>query len=451
MSEKQNKMATTPVAKLLFKMGLPAVFSMLIQAMYNVVDSIYISNYSKDAMFAIGLANPLQMIGLSIALGGGVGASTIISRRLGQRKNEEANKIAANAFVLTILHILIVMSLGLFVSKPYLRIFTDRSDIVELGFKYLSIVLVACQGQQLSILMERIFQSQGEMTVPMIAQFIGAITNIILDPIMIFGKFGLPEMGIAGAAYATITGQFASMIFCATMLLIKKPQVSIRRKYMEISKERVKEIYQVGAPAMVMNMIGSVTTTAMNTILVRFTEDAVTALSIYFKLQSFVFMPIFGFNQGALPILSFSYGAEKADRYLGTVKVFLVVAETIMVCGTILFVLFPWIPLSMFDTDASLLETSEMVLRITGLSFVFVGPNIVTTTCLQSFGMGTTSMIQSILRQLGILIPLAWFLSQFGLNAVFYAYPIAEAIILLVFAPIVVKAYKKNFKLNKVA
>lgn len=451
MKEKQNKMATMPVAKLLFTMGLPAVFSMLIQAMYNVVDSIYISNYSKDAMFAIGLANPLQMIGLSIALGGGIGASTIISRRLGQRNTEEANKIAANAFVLTIAHALIVMALGAFASKPYLRLFTDRADIVELGFKYLSIVLVACQGQMFSILMERIFQSQGEMTVPMIAQFIGAVTNIVLDPIMIFGKFGLPEMGIAGAAYATIIGQFFSMIFCAIMLKIKKPQVSIKRKHMEISVVRIREIYQVGAPAMVMNMIGSITTTAMNSILVRFTEDAVTALSIYFKLQSFVFMPIFGFNQGALPILSFSYGADEPKRYLGTVKVFLIVAETIMVLGTILFVLFPWVPLGMFDTDASLLETSEMVLRTTGLSFVFVGPNIVTTTCLQSFGMGTTSMIQSILRQLGILIPLAWFLSQFGLHAVFYAYPIAEAVILAIFIPIVLRAYKKNFKLDKKA
>lgn len=447
MSEKQNKMATMPITKLLFSMGLPAVFSMLIQAMYNVVDSIYVSSYSKDAMFAIGLVNPLQMVGLSVALGGAVGASTVISRRLGQRNIDEANKIAANAFVITIFHMCLVMLAGIFLTKPFLHLFTDRLDIIDLGYRYLSVVMVACQGMIFSILFERLFQSQGEMTIPMVAQIIGAVTNIVLDPIMIFGRMGCPEFGIAGAAYATVIGQWASCIFCIVMLIVKKPQVSIRKKYMEITGKRIKEIYQIGAPAMVMNMIGSVTTTAMNTILVKFTEDAVTALSLYFKLQSFIFMPIFGFNQGALPILSFSYGANEPKRYLGTVKVFMIVAETIMILGTILFVVFPDIPLGLFDTDKSLLETSEMVLRTTGLSFVFVGPNIVMTTCLQSFGMGTTSMIQSILRQLGILIPVAWFLSQFGLHAVFYAYPIAEIIILIAFLPIGIKAYKKNFKI----
>lgn len=447
MMKKENKMATWPIPKLLFSMGLPAVFSMLIQAMYNVVDSIYISSYSKDCMFAIGIANPLQMVGLSIALGGGIGASTLMARRLGQKDIEEANRVAATGFILTVFHMLVTICLGLFVAKPFLRMFTQRADIVEYGFQYLSIVLIICFGQQFAIYYERLFQSQGDMKIPMFAQLLGAITNIVLDPIMIFGKFGFPELGIRGAAIATVVGQIFSFIFLTVNMLIRKPVVRIKLVHLKekLSLKRIKEIYSVGLPAMIMNMIGSVTTTSMNGILVKFSEDAVTSLSLYFKLQSFILMPVFGFNQGALPILSFNYGANDRKRYMGAVKVFFMVAECICICGTILFAVTPWIPLSMFETDAALLETAEMVISTIGLSFVFVAPNIVMTTILQSFGLGTHSMIHSILRQLGILIPMALVLSNFGLHAVFYAYPIAECLTLIIFMPIVIRSFRINF------
>ncbi|MDO4500279.1 MAG: MATE family efflux transporter [Erysipelotrichaceae bacterium] len=447
MSEKKNKMATWPIPKLLFSMGLPAVFSMLIQAMYNVVDSIYISNYSKDCMFAIGIANPLQLIGLSIALGSAVGTSTLLARRLGQGDIDEANKVAANGFILTGFHTIITVCLGLFVAKPFLALFTDRPEIIEYGYIYLSIVLIISFGQQFSIYFERLFQSQGEMKIPMFGQLIGAITNIILDPILIFGQYGFTEMGIKGAAVATVVGQILSLIFLIACVLIKKPTVRLRLSYLKkgLKAKRVKDIYAVGLPAMVMNMINSVTTTAMNGILVKFSEDAITSLSLYFKLQSFVLMPVFGFNQGALPILSFNYGANDRKRYLQAVKLFWAVAETICVAGMILFAVTPDIPLSFFETDAELLRTAEIVISTIGISFVFVAPNIVITTILQSFGMGTHSMIQSISRQLIVLLPLAIFLSRFGLRQTFFAYPIAEFVMLLVFIPIAIKAYKTKF------
>ena len=439
-----NKMATWPVGKLLISMGLPAVFSMLIQALYNVVDSIYVSTYSKDAMFAIGLINPLYMVGLSIALGGAAGICTSVSRKLGEGNDEEARVIASNGFTLTFIHMLVVIAMGLFISKPFLSLFTNRADIIDLGYSYGAIVMGVCVGQQFALYYERLFQSQGNMIIPMIAQLIGALTNIILDPIMIFGRFGFPELGIAGAAIATVIGQILSLIFLVAVTIIKKPHVAPEFKYLKLQGYTVSTIYQVGLPTMVMNMIGSVTTTSLNSILVRFSEDAVTSLSIYFKLQSFIFMPVFGFNQGALPILSFNYGARDKVRYLGTVKLFLLIAEGFMLAGTLLFVFRPDIPLSFFDTDESLLITAEMVLKTVALSFLFAGPNIVITTILQSFAKGTLSMVQSILRQLGLLIPIAWVLSNISLNAVFYAYPISEFIMLLIFLPIAVKTYRTN-------
>ena len=444
-----NKLASWPIPKLLLSMGVPAFFSMFIQSMYNVVDTIYISNYSKDAMYAIGLVTPLFMIGLSIALGGATGIGTLVSRRLGEGKKEEAVNVASNGFTLALIHGFIVMCVGFLFSRPFLSLFTERMDIINLGSRYLYIVLGLSFFQQIGIYLERVMQNQGQVMVPMVSMLCGTITNIVLDPILIFGYFGLPSMGIAGAAIATVTSQYVTFLICLIFILKSKTiEVKPDFKRLKPTVQRIKDIYQVGIPTAIINMLGSVTTTCMNSILVKFSEDAVTALSLYFKLESFVFMPVFGFNQGALPIMSYNYGAQNRKRYMQCYKLYLFIAECILICGTLLFKFAPDLPLSLFETDASLLQTAEMVLRTISTGFIFAGFNIVLTTSFQSFGLGPLSMLQSMSRQLFILIPLAFILSSVSLNAVFYAYPVAEFAVTLIFAPVLIKQINKHLPKN---
>lgn len=450
MSAKLDKMATWPIGKLLFSMGIPAVFSMLIQAMYNVVDSIYISNYSQDAMFAIGLATPLQMVGLSIAIGGGVGIGTLISRRLGEKNHNEANAVATTGVIITFIHVVMVVLLGVLFAKPFLSIFTDRPEIIELGYDYLIIVMGLCFGQFYAILFERILQSQGNMIFPMFSQLIGAVANIILDPVFIFGFGPILAMGMKGAAIATVIGQIAGMIFITLAVLIGKHEVKITFKGFKSNSRRIKDIYAVGLPSAVMNMISSFTTTLMNGVLVSFSENAVTSLGIYFRLQSFVFMPVFGFNQGALPILSYNYGARNSERFLKTTKLYLLCAMVCMGIGTLLFSLKPDVLLSFFEMDEVLFDIAQVTLRTISFSFIPAAISIVISTLFQSFGKGTSSMIQSVLRQLVVLVPVAYILAQFNnLDLVWYAYPIAEVAVVLMFAPLAIKTYRKCFNLDK--
>ena len=427
-------------------MGLPAVFSMLIQALYNIVDTIYISQYSQDAMFAIGLVYPMQMVGLSLALGTGVGIGTLVSRRLGEKRMEDAGRVATTGIILALIHVLIIFLLGIFASKPFLGLYTDRAEIVELGFEYLSIVMCFNFGQMLSVCFERILQAQGNMIAPMISLIVGAVTNIVLDPILIFGYLGFPEMGMAGAAIATVAGQILGMIVVAVIAFKGDHEVKFHLKGFKMEADNVKKIYAVGLPTAIMNMISSVTTTLMNGVLVKYSENAVTSLSIYFKLQSFVFMPVFGFNQGALPILSYNYGAQDKDRYFKTAKLYMFTALGFMIVGTILFRFAPDLMLSFFAMDNSLKVIAEVTLKTIALSFIPAAVSIVFSTIMQSFGKGTMSMIQSILRQLGILIPCAYLLSALGgLDVVWYAYPIAEILVVLIFIPLVIKIYRNGF------
>ncbi len=440
-------MASWPVPKLLFSMGIPAVLSMLIQALYNIVDTIYVSNYSQDAMFAIGLVFPMQMVSLSLALGTGVGIGTLVSRKLGEGNREEATHVATTGIILAFVHCVIIVLLGVLFARPFLQMFTDRADIIELGYQYLIIVMVFSFGQMFSICFERILQSQGNMIIPMISLIVGAVTNIILDPIMIFGQFGFPALGIAGAAIATVIGQIFGMIVVVAAALIGKHEVKIQFKGFHWNSKIVKDIYAVGLPTAIMNMIGSVTTTLMNGVLVGFSENAVTSLSLYFKLQSFVFMPVYGFNQGALPILSYTYGAQNKKRYMETARLYLLSALTFMAIGTVLFITVPELMLSFFEMDAQLQSIAVVTLRIIALSFIPAAISIVISTIFQSFGKGTTSMIQSILRQLVILIPVAYLLASFGnLDLVWYCYPIAEIAVVIIYVPLVIKTYHKAFE-----
>ncbi len=445
MSKSSDKMATWPIGKLLFSMGIPAVLSMLIQALYNIVDTIYISQYSQDAMFAIGLVYPMQMVGLSLALGTGVGIGTLVSRRLGEKRKEEAGHVASTGIIIALVHVVLIILLGIFATKPFLNMYTDRPEIIALGYDYLSIVMIFNFGQMLSVCFERIMQAQGNMIIPMISLIVGAVTNIVLDPIMIFGQFGFPEMGIAGAAIATVIGQILGMCVVAGAAIFGKHEVKFHFKGFKLDLGIVKDIYAVGLPTAIMNMIGSVTTTLMNGVLVKFSENAVTSLSLYFKLQSFVFMPVFGFNQGALPILSYNFGARNKDRYFKTFRLYMISALVFMTIGTLLFRFVPELMLSFFEMDESLKVIASITLQTIALSFIPAAVSIVFSTVFQSFGKGTTSMIQSMLRQLGILIPVAYLLSNISLDAVWYAYPIAEIAVVLIFIPLVIKAYKGAF------
>ena len=438
-------MATWPIGKLLFSMGIPAVLSMLIQALYNIVDTIYISQYSQDAMFAIGLVYPMQMVGLSLALATGVGIGTLVSRRLGEKRKEEAGHVASTGIIIALVHVVLIILLGIFATKPFLNMYTDRPEIIALGYDYLSIVMIFNFGQMLSVCFERIMQAQGNMIIPMISLIVGAVTNIVLDPIMIFGQFGFPEMGIAGAAIATVIGQILGMCVVAGAAIFGKHEVKFHFKGFKLDLGIVKDIYAVGLPTAIMNMIGSVTTTLMNGVLVKFSENAVTSLSLYFKLQSFVFMPVFGFNQGALPILSYNFGARNKDRYFKTFRLYMISALVFMTIGTLLFRFVPELMLSFFEMDESLKVIASITLQTIALSFIPAAVSIVFSTVFQSFGKGTTSMIQSMLRQLGILIPVAYLLSNISLDAVWYAYPIAEIAVVLIFIPLVIKAYKGAF------
>lgn len=446
MTTRSDKMATWPIPKLLFSMGIPAVISMLIQALYNIVDTIYISNYSQDAMFAIGLVFPMQMIGLSLALGTGVGIGTLVSRRLGEGNKKEATHVATTGILLGLFHALLILLLGVFGAKPFLEMFTERPDIIELGYEYLLIVMSLNIGQMLAVSFERILQSQGNMIVPMITLIMGAVTNIILDPILIFGMFGLPAMGIKGAAIATVIGQIISMLADLFFVLHGKHEVNIQFKGFKFDMRIVRDIYSVGIPTAIMNMIGSVTTTLMNGVLVNFTENAVTSLSLYFKLQSFVFMPVFGFNQGALPILAYNYGARNKDRYMKTARLYLLTAIGFMTVGMLLFRFKTDLMLSFFEMNDELKAIAEVTLRTISLSFIPAAISIAITTMFQSFGKGTISMIQSILRQLGFLIPAAYLLSNVSLEAIWYAYPIAETAVVIIFVPMIIKLYHNSFE-----
>lgn len=446
MSVKSDKMANWPVTKLLFSMGLPAVFSMLIQALYNVVDTIYISRYSQDALFAIGIVTPMQMVGLSIALGAGAGIGTLVARKLGERNSEEASKIASTGLLLAAFHSLIVMAMGLLLTRPFIRIFSQRPEIIELGYQYLVVVMVFCFGQQFNLVIERTMQAQSNMLPSTLAQLIGAATNIILDPILIFGLGPIAPMGIRGAAVATVAGQILSLCFLIAVVLFGKHEVRISLRGLKLSFKRIAEIYSIGLPTMVMNAVGSLTTILMNNVLVNFSELAVSSLSMYFKIQSFIFMPVFGFNQGALPILSYNFGAQNKERYLKTLKLFLLVACLCLGSGTLLFNLAPDVVLSFFEMDAELHAITTVTIKRISLSYIFAAVSIVVSTLFQSFGRGVTSMLQQMLRQLFVLIPLAYFLASFGnLDVVWYAYLIAEVVVMLVFLPLAFKTFRKHF------
>ena len=424
---KENKMGTMPVNKLLVTMSLPMVISMIVQALYNIVDSIFVSRLSEDALTAVSMAFPMQNLMISVAVGTGVGINAMLSRALGEKKFEAANKTAENGIFIEVLGYVLFLLIGIFVTKPFFLAQAGAGDIANMGIEYTRICLLMSFGIFMQIGFERILQSTGRTIFTMITQSTGAIINIILDPILIFGLFGMPKMGVAGAAIATVTGQICAAILAITFNLTKNPDVHICFKGFKPQIIFVKNILAVGIPSIIMSSVGSAMTFGMNKILITFSSTAVAVFGVYFKLNSFVFMPVFGLNNGMVPIVSYNYGAQNKKRLTKTIKLAIMYAVCIMFIGIMLFQFIPDVLLRLFDASDHMLEIGIPALRVISLSFAFAGICIVISSSLQALGHGFLSMMISITRQLIILLPSAYILAKIGgIHAVWWSFNIAE-------------------------
>ena len=424
---KENKMGVMPINKLIITMSLPMVVSMLVQALYNVVDSVFVSRLSEDALTAVSMAFPMQNLLISVAVGLGVGINAMLSRSLGEKNFEAANKTAENGILLEAIGYILFLLIGLFLTKPFFAAQSASAEITAMGIEYTRICLIMSFGVFMQIASERILQSTGRTVFTMITQTTGAVINIILDPILIFGLLGMPKMGVAGAAAATVTGQICAAIF-ATVLNIKcNPDVHISFKKFKPESKYIKTILAVGIPSIIMSSVGSAMTFGMNKILITFSSTAVAVFGIFFKLNSFVFMPVFGLNNGTVPIISYNYGARNKKRLTKTIKLTIVYAVLIMLAGLAVFQLAPGILLRLFDASDHMLEIGIPALRTISLSFSFAGICIALSSCFQALGHGFLSMFVSITRQLIILLPSAFILAKLGgIHAVWWSFNIAE-------------------------
>lgn len=424
---KENKMGTMPINKLLISMSLPMMISMLVQALYNVVDSIFVSQISENALTAVSLAFPVQNFMIAVGVGTGVGINALLSRSLGEKKFEQANKVANNGVFLAVLSYIAFLILGIIFSRRFFQWQTDIKDIVDGGYSYLIIVTTCSFGMYGQIVFEKLMQSTGKTIFSMTTQLTGAIVNIVLDPILIFGLFGFPKLGISGAAIATVIGQICGMSLAIYLNTTKNKEIKVEVKNFRPSLRTIKEIYAVGIPSIIMASIGSVMTFGLNKILLVFSSTATAVFGVYFKLQSFIFMPVFGINNGMVPIIAYNYGARNKDRLMKTVKISIMYGISIMLIGLVIFQVFPKELLSLFNASDKMISIGVPALRTISISFLFAGYCIVVSSMFQALGNGVMSMIVSLVRQLIVLLPVAYLLSKSGnLNMVWWAYPIAE-------------------------
>ncbi len=443
---KENKMASTPMLKLIISMSLPSMFSMLIQALYNVVDSMYVAYSSQAALTAVSLAFPVQMLMIAVSVGTGIGINSLVSRRLGEKRFAEANSAATHGVLIAIASWLLFVVLGILFIQPYFSMLDASAEVKQMAITYTNIVIFVSIGCFLEVNLEKTLQATGNMIYPMLFQLVGAVTNIILDPIFIFGYLGVPAMGIAGAAIATVAGQIVAMIFAIIIIFTKSHDVHITFKKFKINWTTIKDIYVVGVPSIVMQAIGSVLTTALNWILIGFSEAAVSVFGIYFKLQSFIFMPVFGLTHGVMPIMGYSFGARKKQRLVSALKYGCVIAVIIMAVGMLIFMIIPDKLLMMFNATDEILRIGVPALRTISLCFVSAAIGIIFSTLFQALGLGFNSLLVSLLRQIIILLPAAYFLSKISLDAVWYAFVIAEVVSLIASILIYWGVYKTRIR-----
>ena len=428
----ENKMGVMPIPKLLITMSLPIVLSMLVQALYNIVDSIFVAQINENALTAVSLAFPVQNLMIAISAGTRVGINALLSRNLGEKKYEDANLAARNGIFLAIVSSIIMALIGIFGSRPFFLMQTKDPQIVSYGTQYMTIITVVSIGIFMQITFERLLQATGRTIYTMITQGLGAIINIILDPILIFGLFGFPRMEVAGAALATVTGQVIAVFLSLYYNIKKNPEININMKGFRPNKRVISYIYQVGIPSIIMQSIGSVMVFGMNKILLLFSSTAAAVFGVYFKLQSFIFMPIFGLNNGMIPIIAYNYGSRQKKRILSTIKLSVGIAVFIMCIGFFLFQAFPAQLLSFFDASEHMLEIGVPALRIISLSFIFAGYCIIIGSVFQALGNGMYSLVVSAARQLLVILPVAYLFAMiFGLHMVWWAIPIAEIVSVL--------------------
>ena len=420
-------MGVMPVRRLLITMSLPMMISMLVQALYNVVDSMFVSYISEYALTAVGLAFPAQNLMISVGVGTGVGVNALLSKSLGDKNFDAANKAAVNGIFLAFCSWAAFALLGGFFSRTFMALQTDVPEIIAYGDTYLTIIAVASVGMMFQICFERLLQSTGKTIYTMLSQGLGAVINLILDPLLIFGLGPFPAMGIAGAALATVIGQCVGALLGLFCNLRRNPEITISFRGFRPHGVTIRKIYAVGVPSIIMSSIGSVMTFGMNKILGAFNSTAVAVFSAYFKLESFIFMPVFGLNNGIVPIIAYNYGARKPDRIRAAAKLGFLYGAAIMAVGVLLFWLIPGRLLGIFNASDYMLEIGIPALRLISLSFLPAAFGIVTSSVCQALGHGVLSLIVSVLRQLVLILPVSWLLGHFvGLSAVWAAFPFAE-------------------------
>ncbi len=448
----QNKMGTMPVRKLLISMSLPMMASMLVQALYNIVDSIFVSRVSEAALTAVSISFPIQNLMISLGVGIGVGVNALLSKSLGEGNQKHAQRIALQGIFIELICCLIFILIGFFAMDVFFRGQTNDAEIIALGKDYLSICCIFSVGLFAQLIFERLLQATGRTMLSMISQCTGAITNILCDPLLIFGvpALGIPAMGVTGAAIATVFGQIVGGIVAIVLNVRKNKELHFAVRGFRVEGKVCGSILYIGIPSAIMGSIGSFMTYGINKILFAFGEIGKTAAAvfgIYFKLQSFVFMPVFGLNNGMVPIVSFNYGARRADRILQTVRLSAIYAVSIMVVGMAVVQLIPGQLLLLFDASEHMLRIGVPALRIISLCFVFAGFTIVCSSVFQALGNSFFSMIMSITRQLAVLLPAAYVLAHtIGLEAVWYAFPIAEVFCLVIAVIMLRHTYNKVIK-----
>lgn len=428
----ENKMGVMPIPKLLATMSLPMVISMLVQALYNIVDSMFVAQINENALTAVSLVFPIQNLMIAVLTGTGVGINALLSRSLGEKNIKRANSTASHGLILAALNYLVFLFIGLFFSQIFFTVQTSDPEIIEYGTTYMKICCICSFGMAFQITLERLLQATGKTFYTMITQGLGAIINIIFDPIMIFGLFGFPKMGVAGAAAATVVGQIIASLLALYFNIRKNKEIHISFRKFQWSGHVIKGIYSVGIPSIIMASIGSVMTFGMNKILIAFTSTATAVFGVYFKIQSFVFMPVFGLNNGMVPIISYNYGAQKKARIYQTIRLSVICAVCIMLIGLAVFQFLPKQLLAIFNASEEMEKIGIPALRIISISFLLAGFSVVSSSVFQALSHGFLSLTVSVIRQLIILLPSAFLLSHIGgLDVIWWAFPLAELFALL--------------------
>ncbi len=445
----ENKMGTMPIGKLVFNMSLPMMVSMMVQALYNIVDSIFVAKLSENALTAVSLAFPLQTLLIAVGTGTGVGMNALLSKSLGEKDFKKANKTATNAAFIYAVSYIVFLILGFTVVKPFYRSQVGSADaeIMTMGVDYLSTVMIFSFGIFTQVFFERLLTSTGRTIFSMTSQLSGAVTNIILDPILIFGMFGAPKMGVTGAAVATVIGQCVAGLVAGTCNHKFNHEVRFQFKGFKPDFKIIGTIYAVGIPSIIMQSIGSVMTYCMNRILIEFSSTATAVFGVYFKLQSFFFMPVFGLNNRITPIIAYNYGARQRKRMVKTIKVSLVMAFCLTFIGFVLFESIPQALLGLFNASNDMLKIGVPALRTIGVHYLIAWFCIIVGTVFQALGKAVFSMVVSIMRQLVVLVPAAYLLAKFGgLHMVWWSFPIAEVMSFIVSLTFLIKIWNDIIK-----